>query len=101
MPILAEVSDKEPTIASIWCVAALLCLTSFLLCKWRRAATLFVLPLAGFWAWAIISELHDVYVGPAISLELGRTYTTQAHIAAAIPFLIIVLGLWRKPNEHA
>jgi len=91
--ILAEVADKEPTITAIWTVAAFLCIGGFVLCRWRRVAGLIALPLAALWAWAMFSEIHDPYVGPAILRELGRGYVTQAYVAALIPFVIAASGL--------
>jgi hypothetical protein len=100
-PILAEVADKEPTLAAIWCIAAFLCFVCLLLCRWRTIAGLIVLPLAGVWAWALLSEIHDPYAGPAILEELGRAYIAQAYIAVLLPFLVVAIGFRRKRHHVA
>jgi hypothetical protein len=94
--ILAEVSDKEPTFTEIWFIAAFFGITSFLLCRWRRFAGVIVLPLAACWAWAMLLEIHDPYVGPAILDELGRGYVVQAYIASFLPFMLVTIGFWRR-----
>ena len=98
-PIFAEVADKEPTITAIWCIAMLLCVGGFLLCRWRRVAGVIVLPLAALLAWALFSEIHDPYVGPAIVGELGRGYVAQAYVAALIPFVVVAIGFWRRKHD--
>ena len=98
-PMLAEVSDKEPTIAAIWCVAGFFCTAGLLLCRWRRVAGLIVLPLAAGWGWALSSELWDPYVGPAMLSELGRGYVFQAFIAILIPFAAVAFGFWRRRHD--
>jgi len=100
-PILAEVADKEPTIIAIWCIAVFLCVGGFLLCRWRRAAGVIVLPLAAVWAWGLFSEIRDPYVGPAILNELGRGYVAQAYLAALIPFVVVAIGFWRRRHDAA
>ena len=72
---------------------------SFLSLPLAEGHFLVVLPLVGLWALAMISELHDPFVRPAILRELGRGYVAQAYIAAVIPFLFLWIGVWRKRNE--
>jgi hypothetical protein len=96
IPVLAEVSDKEPTLADIWCVAGFSCMTGFLLCRWQRFAGLVVLPPVAVWVWAMFLEIHDPYVGPAILAELGQSYVVQAHIASFLPFMFVAIGFWRR-----
>ena len=98
-PILAEVSDKEPTVAVIWCVAALVAFAGFSLCRWRRLAAIFVLPFVAVWAFGITSEVRDPFVGPAILHELGRGYVVQAYLAALIPFVFVTIGFWRRRHD--
>jgi hypothetical protein len=98
-PILAEIADKEPAITVIWSIAAFFCFIGFLLCRWRRVATLLAFPLAAFWAWAMFAELHDPYVGAAIMSELGRGYVLQAYVAALIPFVAMAIGYWRRRHD--
>jgi hypothetical protein len=88
MPILAEVADKEPTLPHIWCLAVIFSVSGLFLCRWRAASALLALLPAAIWAIALISELRDPFVGPAMIRELGRGYVAQADLAALIPLLI-------------
>ena len=99
MPVLAEISDKEPTITGLWCIAAFLCVGGFFLCRWRSSAGVGVLALAALWAWGMFSEIHSPNVGPAILEELGRDYVTQAYVAALIPFVVVPIGFWRRRHD--
>ena len=97
--ILAEVADKEPTLAWLWAVAAILSVASFALCHWRRWAAVVAIPAAVIWIWILLREIHDRFVGPAILQELGRGYVIQTYFAAFMPSLFLVLGLVCKRRE--
>lgn len=102
--MLAEVADKEPTLAWLWTIAAILSIASFALCRWRRWAAVIAIPAAALWLWLLVPEIHDRFVGPAILRELGRGYVIQTYFAAFMPVLFIVFGLLRKrrePSNHA
>jgi hypothetical protein len=99
--MLAEVSDKVPTIAGIWLFAAVISLLCLFASAWRRRAALVALPLIALWAFIITSEVRDPYVGPAIVAELGRGYVTQAYIAAIAPVIFVVIGLLRRRTNAA
>ena len=97
--LLAEVADKEFTVSTLWIVALALSAVGFLLVRWRRWAAIVVAMVASVWAFLIVSELRDRFVGPAITLELGQRYVVQSYISAVLPFLFVVLGFLRsKPN---
>jgi len=98
-PILAEVADKEPTLAWLWTVAAVLSVASFALCRWRRWTAIIAIPAAVFWICLLLPEIRDRFVDPAILQELGRGYVTQTYLAAFVPMLFIVFGLLRKRRE--
>jgi hypothetical protein len=100
-PILAEVSDKVPTIGGIWLFAAVISLVCLFASAWRRRAVLVALPLIALWAFIITSEVRDPYVGPAIVSELGRGYVTQAYIAAIVPVAFLAIGLLRRRTHAA
>ena len=98
-PILAEVSDKVPTVGSIWIVAAVISAACLFASAWRRLTALAALPIIALWAVIITSEIRDPYVGPAIVSELGRGYVTQAYIAAVVPLVSVAIGfLIRRHN---
>lgn len=89
---LAEVVDKEPTLLMVWLVACILSIGSLALCLWRRWMALIALVPAAVWATALVSELRDPLVGPAILEELGRAYVIQSYVAAFIPFIFVGIG---------
>ncbi len=95
-PILAEVSDKVPTVGGIWFFAAVVSMACFLASAWRRRTALVALPLIALWAFIVTSEVRDPYVGPAIVGELGRSYVMQAYIAAVVPVVFLAIGLLRR-----
>jgi hypothetical protein len=100
-PILAEIVDKEPTLATLWLVASVLSVASFLACRSRRWPALIAVPLIAVWAFALISELHSADVGPAIVHELGRSYVIQSYIAAFVPLLFVLFSLSRNRTNVA
>ncbi len=101
IPILGEVSDKEPTVPELWCVAAVLSVGGFLLCRWRRSAGWAALGLAVMVAWGRWEEIHSPDVGPAILEELGQGYVATTWIASLIPMGIIPLGFLRRKCRAA
>src|SRR6266480_2452606 len=58
--LLAEVADKEFTVSTLWIVALTLSAVGFLLAQWRRWTAM----VASVWAFLIVSELRDRFVGP-------------------------------------
>ena len=100
-PILAEVSDKVPTIGSIWIVTAVISVACLFASAWRRRAVLAVLPIIALWAVIITSEVRDPYVEPAIGSELGRGYVTQTYVAAVVPLVFAAIGLMRRRHNAA
>jgi UDP-N-acetylmuramyl pentapeptide phosphotransferase/UDP-N-acetylglucosamine-1-phosphate transferase len=100
-PILAEVSDKVPTIGGIWIVTAVISAACLFASAWRRRAALAVLPIIALWGVIITSEVRDPYVGPAIVSELGRGYVTQAYVAAVVPLVFVAIGFLRQRHNAA
>jgi hypothetical protein len=81
--ILAEVMDKEPTLAWIWTTFLVLALLGSALSLVNRWLALLVLPITCFFAWATLDELQDPFLGPAILDEAGRGYVVQCNLAIA------------------
>jgi hypothetical protein len=94
--ILAEVADKEFSVATLWIVAAILSAVAFALSRWRRWATIIALPPILIWIWFLLSEIHDRFVGPAILAELGRAYFVQTYLSALLPVAFLLAGLYRE-----
>src|SRR5262245_55624356 len=84
--LLAEVMDKEPTLAWVWTTFAILGLLGTGLALVNRWLVLLVFPVTFLFAWILLDELHDPFVGPAIVSEAGRWYVIQCYLA-------ILLGL--------
>src|SRR5438093_11529553 len=99
-PILAEVSDKVPTLGGIRIVTAVISAACLFASAWRRRAALAALPIIALRACIITSEVRDPCVGPAIFSELGRGYVTQAYIAAVAPLVFMAIGFLRR-RAHA
>ena|ERR1043165_9527444 len=96
LPILAEVADKEFSVATLWVVTAVLSAVAFALSRWRRWATIIALPPIFIWMWLLLSEIHDRFVGPAILAELGRGYFVQTYLSALLPVAFLIAGLYRE-----
>ncbi len=102
--IVAEVVDKEPTLAWLWTVAVILSVASFGLCRWRRWASFIALAATAIWITILLPELRDPFIGPAIPQELGRSYVIQTYVTAFLPLVFIFLGLYRdgtRPTSGA
>jgi hypothetical protein len=78
----------------MWSVAVFFCVISFLICRWRRTGGIILLPIAGLWSWAMLAEIHDPHVGPAIVRELGRGYVVQVYFASLIPFACLGIAFF-------
>lgn len=94
-PALAEVADKEPTVAEIWAWVAALNALSYRLGRLRPLFALLVLPVSLLWASSGLGEVNDPHVGPAILRELGASYVAQIYLASALmvagPLIIMFL----------
>ncbi len=84
MPLfsVAEVMDKEPTILVVWVSAFLIALLGVAAAALRWWAGLIFTAVAVMLSIAILLEIHDPYVGPAIRREAGSGYVVQVYAAA-------------------
>lgn len=94
VPLLAEVSDKIVTLNEMWTETALFSVGAMIVSACHRRAALVTLPVAALWELAVISEIRDPHVGPAILKELGQGYVTQSYVAAVVPFALVAVGYW-------
>jgi hypothetical protein len=101
MPIIAEVSDKAPTLRDVWVGTVVISIACLFASAWKRRMAFAALPVIALWALIITSEIRDDYVGPAIVSELGRGYVTQAYIAAVTPVLFLAIGFRRSGRGAA
>ena len=101
LQFLAEVGDKEPSVAKIWLVFAVLGFAGALFSRVRWWASLLVLPGVAFCALAVLGEITDPYVGPAIRSELGLSYVMQSIVAIATGVLLPVMAAWHVKRRAA
>jgi hypothetical protein len=92
VPFLAEVADKEPMLATLWCFGALFSFLALLAARLPRLGIFLSLLVAASSALATFLWLRDPNEGPAIVRELGRAYVTRAYLAALLPFLFVLIG---------
>jgi membrane-bound metal-dependent hydrolase YbcI (DUF457 family) len=92
----AEVMDKELSFTSMLLGAALVVGASVALARMKWWSSLVVLPFSGTYAVAVMLELSDPYVGPAIQAEGGLSYVLIAYgfstAAVAVPIIVAFLA---------
>jgi phosphotransferase system glucose/maltose/N-acetylglucosamine-specific IIC component len=99
----AEVSDKEPSLSSVWitgCVVALICFIVAYFVRWYSIIVA-VFPLCWFILHFI--ELHSEDVGVALYAEQGIGYFIQSYLAALLILLGVILGVTfsnRQRQKH-
>jgi len=93
---VAEVMDKEPTLAVIWTWALVGGALGFVgwHFRWWLGAGLGLLAASYFVA--LYSEMTDPYVGPAIMEEAERGYVRWSYCAAAVFVILHVAGVWHS-----
>ena len=92
--------DKEPTLTAIWSFSLAGAIVGFLLCRWRAWFILVVLPLALIFPFAVILELSDPSVGPAILHEAGKTYQIQVYFVIVIIVIANATGVIVRLATH-
>jgi hypothetical protein len=97
--------DKEPTAAELWAVTATLVAVGLLLSRGKAWMPLLVWPVSLVCTLAVLGELLDPFVGPAILQEAGWAYVIQslgsAVINAIAPPMIVGLAIWRRERSQA
>jgi hypothetical protein len=92
--VVAEVSDKIPSVWFFWCFHLVAAAVVLVLTRraQRRAALVLLLPLAIAWAafFAYIA-LEEDPLGD-VTGEMGRTYYIQQAVAALLPVGAVVVG---------
>jgi hypothetical protein len=92
----AEVMDKEPTLAHIWTVALALGILGAAAWRWKKWAGWPFSLAAALFAWSIVAEFTDPFVGPAILAEAGRMHIISACSAVVICALLHLAGAIRR-----
>ena len=96
---VAEVMDKEPGLTLVWLVATSLAVFGFAAGRYRPSALLLIAPLVAVGAAALLLELFDPHVGPALRNEASGTYLVQSLAAVTVALVSPMIGLWIR--RHA
>ena len=100
----AEVMDKEPSSTGMLLGAVLVVGASIALAKMKWWSSLAILPFSDAYAVAIMQEIHDPYVGPAIHSEAGLPYVLIAYgftiVAVLVPICAAIFGRRRTTTSH-
>jgi hypothetical protein len=95
-PAVAEVMDKEPTLAEIWSpipIWAVLALAAARVHPFLGLGALVVYAVLGGMPVLALAEVHDPLVGPAIRAEAGMGYVWQVYGANATVVLACLAGV--------
>jgi hypothetical protein len=88
----AEVLDKELSSTGMLLGVVLVVAVSVALARMKWWSSLAVLPLSGAYAVAVMFEMRDPYVGPAIHAEGGLSHALIAYgfstAAVAVPIIV-------------
>ena len=96
--VIAEVLDKEPSIASVWAFFLAVALIGYLVCRYRPWLIALVFPVVLISAGILATELFDPYIGPAIAAE-SKAYVIQYSVAIGLAVVMPWIGAlakWRK-----
>ena len=102
-PALAEVSDKIPTIPSLWLQGLLIGIVGFVLSRMWLRVGLALLPVSLILAWGAVAIITDPYVGPAAIAEQGAAYAIAVWGSVVIQVALHGCGLllgWRNYRRH-
>jgi hypothetical protein len=91
-PAMAEVMDKEPTLASIWLWAVPGAVGTYLCARKQPFLGLLAALVSSRNAMVAVSEWHDPFVGPAMLKEAGAGYGLQSHVALMLVLASLAVG---------
>ena len=98
---IAEVMDKEPSLAELYTWAVVSSLALLLAGRFRPRILPVVAVLPALSVWGQLSEITDRFVGPDILREAGPLYV-QVSWALPWPMMAsIALGLWLRRRSAA
>ncbi|SRR6266542_1750855 len=98
--VVAEVMDKEPSVALICLAAVLLAVSGFAAGRYRPKALFLIVPLSLLGSYAVLVELRDPFVEKAIRAEAGSPYVLGVYLAVFLALLAPVAGLWVRRHER-
>jgi hypothetical protein len=92
LPALAEVMDKEPSVAALLTFGVCGGIASGLAARFRPRVLWVLAPIVLFYFAVQLSELSDPVVGPAILREAGPSYVWASWASLVIPFAGLLIG---------
>ena len=102
--VSAEVMDKELSSTGMLLGAMLVVGASVALARMKWWSSLVVLPFSGAYAVAVMLEIHDPYIGPAIYTEAGLSSVLIAYgfsiVAVIVPIFAAMLGRRKATTSH-
>jgi hypothetical protein len=95
---VAEVMDKEPSLAHMWVFAAIASAIAFVACRWNPWLVLACAPIPLLYLVSFVLEVTDSHVGPAIVAEAGLSYGVLGGGAFLMIAVAHILGIvmWRR-----
>ncbi len=94
MFLLFEVMDKHPSLPQLWGFCLILGVAGFFLARKNPLFLLFILPFSFVFSLLHLSEINDLYIGPAIILEAGQGYIWQSYLAMFIGTVLPLAGVF-------
>jgi hypothetical protein len=101
-PAWAEVADKVPSLGHVFRWAAIGTAVGYAVCRFRPSLGLLTFPVAAYFHFALLSEIHDSGVGQAILREMGIPYIHAVYMSLACIIVGHVTGAmahflaWRR-----
>lgn len=95
MIVLAEISDKMPTVLSTLLVSIIITAVALGLARFRWWLALLALPVFGFWNWIHYIDLQEPGFGPLIWSEMGAGYVAGQFLSINTPAVAGVLIVTR------
>jgi hypothetical protein len=100
MPLLAEISDKMPTVTGTTVAACLIAGVAIGLGLIRRWLVLLPLPIVVLYNLSMWAELHEPGFGGAIIRELGWSYVLGCFVGWNLPFPLAMGIVALRPRRY-
>ena len=98
--LLAEISDKMPTVTGTTVTAGIIALLAFGLSRLRRWLVLVPAPLFALYSLAMWEELHEPGFGNMVLDELGLGYVVGCFLGWNIPYAIALVVVMLLPRRY-
>lgn len=94
--VLAEVSDKEPSVLCIWSVGVAAALVCYFGSRHRRWLAPVLGGLPALWYGSLFVEIHSTDIRSYLYAEQGAAYYVQAYLSFTTFVVGLALGLLRN-----